>query len=162
MTCTTSKLMAFALAMALTLTCAISMAATPSPTPSVAVVTRDMAPLRAAPAASAARSSVLWRGELLEVRGFRGDYAQVWDHHRERGGFVLREQLHPLQTSAADVPGLQALLAFVSDQPGAETLGLALAAAVIQALPPQDLQGPAEAAVLDAIGRQADRLARRR
>lgn len=161
MTCTHSRLMAFALAVALTFTCAVSMATTPTPTPSVAVVTRDMAPLRAAPSTSAARSSVLWRGELLEVRGFRGDYAQVWDHHRERGGFVLREQLHPLQTSAEDVPGLQALLAFVSDQPGAETLGLALAAAVIQALPPQDLQGPAEAAVLDAIGRQADRLAER-
>lgn len=159
MTCTTSKWVAVTLTLVLVFTCAVSMAATP--TPSVAVVTRDMAPLRAAPSASAARSSVLWRGELLEVRGFRGDYAQVWDHHRERGGFVLREQLHPIQTAAADVPGLQALLAFVSDQPGAETLGLALAAAVIQALPPQDLQGPAEAAVLDAIGRQAERLAER-
>jgi len=161
MTCTTSRLVAFALAVALAFTCAVSMAAAPAPIPAVAVVTRDMAPLRAAPAASAARSSVLWRGELLEVRGFRGDYAQVWDHHRERGGFVLREQLHPLQTAAADVPGLQALLAFVSQQPGDETLGLALAAAVMQALPAQELHGPAEAAVLDAIARQADRLGER-
>src|SRR5690606_28757804 len=73
----------------------------------------------------------------------------------------LREQLHPLKTTAADLPGLQALLAFVSQQPGDETLGLALAAAVVQALPPQDLHGPAEAVVLDAIGRQAERLGER-
>jgi hypothetical protein len=161
MTCTTSKWVAVALTLVLVFTCAVSMAAAPEPSQSVAVVTRDMAPLRAAPEASAARSSVLWRGELLEVRGLRGDYAQVWDHHRERGGFVLREQLHPLQTSAVDLPGLQALLAFVSQQPGDETLGLALAAAVVQALPPQDLHGPAEAVVLDAIGRQAERLGER-
>lgn len=161
-----SKWMAFALALVLGFTCAVSMAAAPSQADGAAsrpvvVVTRDMAALRAAPQASAASTSVLWRGELLEVRGERGDYLQVWDHQRERGGFVLREQLHALQTTAADVPGLTALLAFVSDQPGAETLGLALAAAVIQALPPQELQGPVEAAVLDAIGRQAERLGQR-
>jgi hypothetical protein len=159
-----SKWMAFALVLVLAFTCAVSMAASPAEGAAVrpvVVVTRDMAALRAAPQANAASTSVLWRGELLEVRGERGDYLQVWDHQRERGGFVLREQLHALHTTAADVPGLAALLAFVSDQPGAETLGLALAAAVIQALPPQDLQGPVEAAVLDAVGRQAERLGER-
>lgn len=153
--------LAAALAVAIVFTCAVSMAATPTPPAPVAVVTRDLTPLLAAPEASAARSSVLWRGELLEVRAARGDYVQVWDHHRERGGYVRQNQLHPLRTTAADVPGLQALLAFVSEQPGAETLGLALAAAAIQALPAQDLHGPAEAAVLDAIGRLAERLGER-
>ncbi|MCU0763319.1 MAG: hypothetical protein MUF76_10145 [Hydrogenophaga sp.] len=156
--------LAAGLALALGLTCVVSMAAAPAgaqTAPAVALVVADNVPLRAAPQASAASNSLLWRGEWLEVRGERGDHLQVWDHHRERGGYVHREQLHPLGTAAADAPGLYALLAFVSEQPGAETLGLALAAAVVHALPAQQLNGPMEASVLDAVGRLAERLGAR-
>jgi hypothetical protein len=134
--------------------------ATP-PTTAVALVTRDAAALRAAPNESAAAQTALWRGEALEVRAVRGDYAQVWDHFRERGGYVLRSQLLRVDTGAHAVPGLLTLLHFVSQEPGAETLGLALAAASIQALPAAALQGSEGADVLDAIGQQAERLAER-
>ena len=158
--------LALGLGVALGLTCAVAMAAEPQQPPAqkpapVALVTADNVPLRAAPQSSAASNSLLWRGEWLEVRGERGEYFQVWDHHRERGGYVHREQLHPLGTSALDAPGLLALLSFVSEQPGSETLGMALAAAVVHALPAQQLQGPLEATVLDAVGRQAERLGAR-
>lgn len=158
--------LALGLGVVVGLTCAVAMAAEPKtpagqqPAP-VALVTADNVPLRAAPNSKAANNSLLWRGEWLEVRGERGDYLQVWDHHRERGGYVHRDQLHRLGTAAADAPGLLALLSFVSEQPGAETLGLALAAAAVHALPAQQLQGPVEATVLDAVGRQAERLGAR-
>lgn len=157
-------LLAFALALALWSTSShAAVAAVPAPAASqrVGVVTQDMVPLRAAASETSARTSVLWRGEMLELRGERGDYVQVWDHHSERGGYVLRAQVYPLDTTASGAPGLQTLLGFVSDQPGQEALGLSLAAASIQAMAGQDLQGPAGAAVLDAIARQADRLGER-
>lgn len=158
--------LALGLGVVLGLTCAVAMAAEPktpagqTPAP-VALVTADNVPLRAAPHSKAASNSLLWRGEWLEVRGERGDHLQVWDHHRERGGYVHRDQLHRLGTTALDAPGLLALLSFVSEQPGAETLGLALAAAAEHALPAQQLQGAVEATVLDAVGRQAERLGER-
>jgi hypothetical protein len=141
-------------------------AATPSttataPVTNVGLVTRDKVALRAAPRESAASQTLLWRGEALEIRGVRGDFLQVWDHHRERGGYVRATHLMRVAGDAAEAPQLLALLAFVSEQPGAEPLGLALAAASVQALPAAALQGAQGASVLDAIGRQADRLAER-
>lgn len=138
-----------------------AMATTAATSTQAALVTQDRVALRAAPAESAAVQTLLWRGEALELRGLRGDFVQVWDHHRERGGYVRAAQLMSLSVDAAQAPRLLALLAFVSEQPGAEPLGLALAAASIQAMPAASLQGPEGAAVLDAIGRQAERLAER-
>ena len=132
----------------------------PAPT-TIGLVTRDKVALRAAPRDSAASQTLLWRGEALEIRGVRGDFLQVWDHHRERGGYVRASQLMRVAGDAAEAPQLLALLAFVGEQPGAESLGLALAAASVQALPAAALQGAQGASVLDAIGRQADRLAER-
>jgi hypothetical protein len=131
------------------------------PVAAVALVTRDAVTLRAAPRESAAAQTVLWRGEALEIRAERGDYLQVWDHQRERGGYVLRSQLLRVGSGEKAAPELLALLGFVSEQPGSETLGLALAVAAIQAMPVAALQGPDGARVLDAIGRQAERLAER-
>ena len=140
------------------LTPSASAAATPA---TVGLVTRDKVALRAAPRESAASQTLLWRGEALEIRGVRGDFLQVWDHHRERGGYVRATQLMRVAGDAAESPQLLALLGFVSEQPGAEPLGLALAAATVQAMPAAELQGTQGAAVLDAIGRQAERLAER-
>ncbi|MGM9424655.1 hypothetical protein [Hydrogenophaga sp. MI9] len=136
-------------------------ATVPAPAAAVGLVTRDKVALRAAPRDSAASQTLLWRGEALEIRGSKGDFLQVWDHHRERGGYVRATQLMRVSTDAAETPQLLALMAFVSEQPGSEPLGLALAAAAIQALPAAALQGPQGAAVMDAIGRQAERLAER-
>ena len=156
---------ALVIALAATVCTASARAATPppgsAPVTTVGLVTRDKVALRAAPRESAASQTLLWRGETLEVRGAKGDFLQVWDHHRERGGYVRAAQLMRLSGEAAEAPQLLALLNFVGEQPGAEPLGLALAAASIQALPAAALQGAQGAAVLDAIGRQAERLAER-
>lgn len=152
-----------AMALAATFYTATARAATAASTAAttVGLVTRDKVALRAAPRESAASQTLLWRGEALEIRGAKGDFLQVWDHHRERGGYVRATQLMRVAGDAAEAPQLLALLGLVSEQPGAEPLGLALAAATIQALPAAALQGPQGAAVMDAIGRQAERLAER-
>ena len=64
----------------------------PAPVPGTlgnAIVVQDQASLRASPRDSAQQQTVLWQGEVLEVRGERLDYLQVWDHKRERGGFIV-------------------------------------------------------------------------
>lgn len=156
------------LAMALTGVLLSARAAAPAPVagtaasaPTAGLVTRDRVALRAAPRESAASLAHLWRGEVLEIRATRGDFVQVWDHHRERGGYVHSTLVMPVSVAATEAPQLLALLAFVSGQPGAEPLGLALAAASIQALPAAALQGAEGAAVFDAVGQLADRLADR-
>ncbi|HUL93157.1 MAG TPA: hypothetical protein VLV56_12475 [Burkholderiales bacterium] len=129
--------------------------------PGVALVTRDQTPLRAAPRDSAPSSAVLWQGEALEVRGERLDYLQVWDHARERGGFVHASQVRRAGLAEADAPELLALLRFLRDTPGSEALGIGYAAAYIEAAPPETLSGGPGIEALDALGTLSDRLARR-
>lgn len=126
-----------------------------------AIVTTDQAVLRAAPRDSAQQQAQLWQGELLEVRGERLDYLQVWDHRRERGGFVRASQVRRSSLSATEAPELLPVLRFVRDTPGSEALGIGLAAAWIKAATPEALRGEAGVEVLDALGTQADRLAHR-
>jgi hypothetical protein len=130
----------------------------PAPTPA-GLVTQDPTALRAAPRQSAPLLTPLWRGEALELRGERGDYWQVWDPYRERGGFVLKQQVLRVDNLSAN--DLLAMLTLVRDTPGAEGLGLGLATAAIEAAPAPWLGGPAGAATLDALGRMAQRLADR-
>ena len=58
-----------------------------------AIVVQDQAALRAAPRDSAPQQALLWQGEVVEVRGERLDYLQVYDYRRERGGFVRASQV---------------------------------------------------------------------
>jgi hypothetical protein len=125
------------------------------------IVMQDQAALRAAPRDSAAALTTLWRGEALEVRGEKMDYLQVWDHHRERGGFVRKSQLHTIGSSAADAPALLHTLRFVANTPGAEALGIGLAAAYIQAAPAAQLASADGATALDTMARLAQQLADR-
>ena len=53
----------------------------------MAIITQDQTWLRAAPRDSAQQQAVLSHGEVVEVRGERLDYVQVYDHKRERGGY---------------------------------------------------------------------------
>lgn len=122
-----------------------------------AVVTQDAAPLRAAPQAQAAVHAQLLPGELLELRGRRQGYVQVWDPRRERGGYVRESQLRPLPTHEADAPELLAVLRHLRDTPGAETLGIAYVAAYLKAVPARQIT----AEPFDALGRMAERLAQR-
>jgi hypothetical protein len=126
-----------------------------------AIVVVDQAALRAAPRDSAQQQAQLRQGELLEVRGERLDYLQVWDHQRERGGFIRASSLRRLTTNAADAPDLLAIVRFVRDMPGAEAMGIAFAAAYLKAAPAETLKGPEGVEALDALGTMADRLADR-
>ncbi|MGZ5181798.1 MAG: hypothetical protein ACXWC2_15055 [Ramlibacter sp.] len=126
-----------------------------------AIVTTDQASLRAAPRASAQQQGQLWQGELLEVRGERLDWLQVWDHRRERGGYVRASQVRRTAALPGEAPELLAVLRFVRETPGSEALGIGLAAAWLQAAPAQAVQGETGTEVLDALGTLADRLADR-
>ena len=126
-----------------------------------AIVVQDQTSLRAAPRDSAQQQSSLWQGEVLEVRGERLDYLQVWDHKRERGGFIRASDVRRVALTEAEGPALLAVLRFVQNTPGAEALGIGLTAAYLQAAPAQVLAGAEGAQALDALGTLADRLARR-
>lgn len=123
----------------------------------LAIVTQDATPLRAAPAGAATTQAVLAPGDLLEVRGERLDHLQVYDHQRERAGFVKATQVRPLGLQEADAPALLAVLRFLRDTPGAEALGIAYAAAYLKAAPAAAIT----AEPFDALGVMSERLARR-
>ena len=123
----------------------------------LALVGQEPAPLRAAPSDSATIQAQLTPGDALEVRGERLGYLQVYDHRRERGGYVRAHQVHQTRAEPADAPALLAVLRFVKDTPGQEALGVGLAAAYLKAVPAQGLT----AEPFDALGTMAERLARR-
>lgn len=128
---------------------------------STAIVTTDHAVLRAAPRDAGQQQAQLWQGELLEVRGERLDYLQVWDHQRERGGFVKATQVKRVALTPAEAPELLAVLRFLREAPGAESLGISVAAAWLQAAPAEVVRGEAGSEALEALGTFADRLAAR-
>ncbi|HSW06661.1 hypothetical protein [Aquabacterium sp.] len=123
----------------------------------MAIVTQDQSALRAAPRDAAPQQAVLWQGDALEVRGRKLDYLQVWDHRRERAGYVRASQVRSATLEAADAGELLSVLRFLRDSNGAEALGIAYAAAYLQAVPAIRI----DAEPFDAIGTMADRLARR-
>ena len=123
----------------------------------VAIVTQDQAALRAAPRDSAAQQAVLWQGAALEVRGERLGYLQVYDHRRERSGYVLASQVRGSSLKPQEAPELLAVLRFVRDTPGAEALGIGYAAAYLKAAPAAAI----DAEPFDALATMAERLARR-
>ena len=126
-----------------------------------AIITKDQAALRAAPRASARQQAVLWQGEMVEVRGERMDYLQVYDYKRERGGFMHASLVRRAKLVAEEAPELLSIVRFLRDTPGAEAMGIGFAVAYVQAAPAETLQGEAGTELLDALGGFADRLARR-
>ena len=127
----------------------------------IAIVVQDQSSLRAAPRDSAPAHTLLWQGEALEVRGERLDYVQVYDHRRERAGFVRSSQVRRFQLTPQEAAELLALLRFLDGTPNAEALGIGLAAAYLQAASKEQLQTASGAEALDALGGFAERLARR-
>jgi len=123
----------------------------------LAIVSQDATTLRAAPSATAATHAQLWQGDLLEVRGSRLDHLQVYDHRRERAGYVRASQVRVLTASETEAPQLLAVLRFLRDTTGAESLGIAYVAAYLKAAP----AGSITAEPFDALGVMAERLARR-
>lgn len=121
-----------------------------------ALVLQEGASMRAGARDSAPQQAQLQRGDVLEIRDERLDYYQVWDYRRERGGYVRKSQATPLAT---DAPTLLAQLRLTLPQDGGEGLGLALAAAYIQAAPRSELAAEPGAEVLDALGTLGQRIA---
>jgi hypothetical protein len=121
----------------------------------LAIVVQDHAALRTAPRASATELTALWQGDVLDVRGEQAGYLKVYDYRRERGGYLKRESARAVGLSAADAPELLAILRFLRDSPGSETLGISYGAAYLKAVPPRTLSAEA----LDAIASMAERLA---
>jgi hypothetical protein len=127
----------------------------------VALVVHDGAQLRAAPRGSAPVHAVLAHGEAVEVRAERLDWLQVYDHRRERGGYVRAREVRRLALSAEEAPELLAVVRFLRDRPGMEALGIGFVAAWLHAVSAEEAAGPAGIEALDALGAFAERLARR-
>lgn len=123
----------------------------------VAIVTQDQSALRSAPRESAPQQVQLAQGDSLEIRGQKGDYLQVYDHRRERGGYVRATQVRTQSLKPEAAPELLSVVRFLKDTPGAETLGMAYTAAFLRAAPPAAITGE----VFDALGSFSERLARR-
>jgi hypothetical protein len=123
----------------------------------LAIVTQDQTALRASPRDSAQQQTVLTQGDMLEVRGEKQDFLQVYDHRRERAGYVRTSQVRRTSLSASEAPELLAVARFVRDTPGSEAMGIALVAAYLKAAPVQTI----DAEPFDILGTLADRLARR-
>ena len=122
----------------------------------IALVVQDQSALRAAPQDSAPRQATLWQGEWLEVRGEKQGFLQVYDHRRERPGYVRKGQVRVYPLDETSVPRLEAVLGFLEDTPGAEALGIGYAAAFLRAAPASQVR-PEHFATLGVL---ADRLAR--
>ena len=129
--------------------------------PPAGLVVVDNAALRAAPRDAAPLLVTLWRGEALQLRGARGDWWQVWDVHRERGGFVRASQVMALPPGERAVADLAAQLRLVRQQPGAEALGIGLAAAIVERAGAPWLASAAGADMLDSLVMLQNRLADR-
>ena len=123
----------------------------------IAIVTQDQAALRAAPKATATQQVVLWQGDHLEVRGQKQDYLQVYDHRRERAGFIKASQVKLVSLKPDDAAESLAVVRYLRDTPKQEALGIAYTAAYLKAAPAADIKAEA----FDALGTMADSLAQR-
>jgi hypothetical protein len=123
----------------------------------VALVAEDPAVLRNAPRDNAPAQATLWRGDWLEVRGESAGFLRVYDHRRERPGYVRPAQVRVYGLDAAAAPELAAVVRFLRDATGYESLGIGYAALALRAAP----AGADDSEILAAIGTMADRLARR-
>ncbi|WP_308418633.1 hypothetical protein [Chitinimonas arctica] len=123
----------------------------------LAIVAQDQSALRAAPRESATRQAVLWQGDSLEIRGEKGDYLQVYDHRRERAGYIRANQVRPLDLAPESAPATLTVVRFLRDTPGSEALGIGYVAGYLRAAPAQAMDGEA----FEALGSMAERLARR-
>jgi hypothetical protein len=123
----------------------------------VALVAEDPAVLRNAPRDDAPAQATLFRGDWVEVRGEAAGFLRVYDHRHERPGYLRPSQVrvYPLEATAA--PELTAVVRFLRDASGYESLGIGYAALALRTAP----AGTDQSELLAAIGTMADRLARR-
>jgi hypothetical protein len=123
----------------------------------VALVAEDPAVLRNAPRDDAPAQATLWRGDWVEVRGESAGFLRVYDHRHERPGYLRPSQVREYPVEAATGPEAAAVVRFLRDASGYESLGIGYAALALRASP----AGADQSELLAAIGTMADRLARR-
>jgi hypothetical protein len=123
----------------------------------VALVADDPAVLRNAPRDDAPAQATLWRGDWLEVRGETAGFLRVYDHRHERPGYIRPTVVRTHRLEAASTPELAAVVRFLRDANGSESLGIGYAALALRAAP----AGADTSEIMAAIGTMADRLARR-
>ena len=123
----------------------------------VAIVAEDPAVLRNAPRDDAPAQAALWRGDWLEVRGETAGFLKVYDHRHERPGYIRPQVVRLHRLDEASAPDLAAVVRFLRDAGGSESLGIGYAALFLRAAP----AGADASEVFAAIGTMADRLARR-
>jgi membrane protein implicated in regulation of membrane protease activity len=123
----------------------------------VALVAEDPAVLRNAPRDNAPAQATLWRGDWLEVRGEAAGFLKVYDHRHERPGYIRPAQVRTYKVDAESAPELAAVVRFLRDATGYESLGIGYAALALRATP----AGADTSGLLAAVGSMADRLARR-
>jgi len=123
----------------------------------LAIVVEDHAAMRAAPRTTATELETLWSGDVVGVRGELADYLKVYDHRRERGGYLRSHAVRRVGLTESDAPELLAVLRFLRDRPGSEPLGISYGAAYLRAVPARGLT----AEPFDAIALMAERLADR-
>ena len=123
----------------------------------LAIVSQDQVALRASPRDGAQQHAQLTQGDTLEVRGERADYLQVYDHRRERAGFVRATQVRQTALAADEAGSMLAVMRFLKDTPGSESLGIAYTAAYLKAAPSNAI----DAEPFEILGVLADRLAQR-
>ncbi|MDB4959375.1 MAG: hypothetical protein JWO36_6944 [Myxococcales bacterium] len=122
-----------------------------------AIVVGDGVALRASPDGDAARQSVLYRGDWVEVRGERKGWFKVYDHRHERPGWIAEGRVRTYAVEPASAAQLHAVVEFLRDTPGSESLGIAYAALYLKVADGKEIDG----AVFDALGTMATRLAQR-
>jgi hypothetical protein len=124
----------------------------------VALSIHDQTPMLASPDAKAAKQTLLWPGDWLEVRGQRKDYLRVYHHRNERPGYVHVSHVRTYDTASPTVAAeLRAVIDFLRDAPGSESLGIGAVALYLKVAPP----GLIDSHIFDALGTMADRLAAR-
>lgn len=121
----------------------------------LAIVVQEHTAVRAAPSAGATELTALWPGDVVEVRGERAGYFKVYNYTRERGGYLKGDTVRAVDLSEAGAPELLAVLRFLRDIPGQESLGISYGAAYLRAVPARALT----AEPFDAIAGMAERLA---
>ena len=94
---------------------------------------------------------------MLEIRGAKLDYLQVYDHRRERAGFVKISAVRQTQTTPEEASELLVVLRHLRDTPGSEALGIAYFAAYVKAAPAEKIG----VETFDILGTLAERLAKR-
>jgi hypothetical protein len=123
----------------------------------VALVADDAAALRNAPRPDAPAQATLWRGDWLEVRGESAGFLKVYDHRHERPGYIRPQLVRVHRVAEENAHELGAVVKFLRDATGNESLGIGYAALALKAAP----AGADTSVMLASIGGMAERLAKR-